>query len=115
MEAGEEEEEKSKAAFQRTWAVDVLVDLLRLESKRDTVEQYLKARPFEPADVGQLNFYLSAVDDRLRHPSDAPTIGLLLCKGKDRVTAEYALRGLNRPIGGLGDAARGALAGRPAR
>ena len=47
----------------------------------------LKPRPFEPADVGQLNVYLSAVDDRLRHPSDAPTIGLLLCKGKDRVAS----------------------------
>jgi len=79
---------------------DYYIDLLFFHIKlRCFVVVELKARPFEPADVGQLNFYLSAVDDRLRHPSDAPTIGLLLCKGKDRVTAEYALRGLNRPIG----------------
>jgi predicted nuclease of restriction endonuclease-like (RecB) superfamily len=79
---------------------DYYIDLLFFHLKlRCFVVVELKARPFEPADVGQINFYLSAVDDRLRHPSDAPTIGLLLCKGKDRVTAEYALRGLNRPIG----------------
>lgn len=76
--------------------LDLLFYHLRL---RCFVVIELKARRFEPGDVGQLNFYLSAVDDRLRHPSDAPTIGLLLCKGKDRVTAEYALRGLSRPIG----------------
>ena len=42
---------------------------------------------------------LSAVDDQLRQPNDGPTIGLLLCRGKNRVKAEYALRGLMRPIG----------------
>ena len=79
---------------------DYYIDLLFYHLKlRSFVVIELKARPFEPADVGQINFYLSAVDDRMRHVSDAPTIGLLLCKGKDRVKAEYALRGLNRPIG----------------
>lgn len=53
----------------------------------------LKARPFDSRDVGQLNMYLSAVDDQLRQPTDGPTSGLLLCKGKNRVKAEYALRG----------------------
>ena len=43
--------------------------------------------------------YLSAVDDLLRHPDDKPTIGLLLCKGKDRIVVEYALRDLRKPIG----------------
>jgi len=59
----------------------------------------LKARPFKPEDAGKLNFYLAAADDLLRHPDDAPTIGLLLCKSKNQVLAEYALRDLNKPIG----------------
>ena len=46
-----------------------------------------------------MNLYLSAVDDLMRHPDDAPTIGLLLCKGKDRVVVEYALRDLAKPLG----------------
>lgn len=59
----------------------------------------LKAGKFKPANVGQLNFYLSAVDDLMRHPSDNPTIGILLCKSKVGVSAEYALRNVNSPIG----------------
>jgi hypothetical protein len=59
----------------------------------------LKAVPFEPEFVGKLNMYMSAVDDLLRHPDDRPSIGLLLCKGKDRIVAEYALSGYKRPIG----------------
>lgn len=59
----------------------------------------LKARAFKPEDTGKLNFYLSAVDDLLRHPSDNPTIGILLCKTRDKVKAEYAFRHINRPIG----------------
>lgn len=58
----------------------------------------LKARAFNPRDVGQLNFYLSAVDDLVRGTGDNPTIGLLLCKTKKNVTAEYALRGIHSPI-----------------
>src|SRR5438874_1629894 len=46
-----------------------------------------------------MNFYLSAVDDQLRHPDDQPTIGLLLCKEKDRLIVEYALRDVKKPIG----------------
>jgi hypothetical protein len=46
-----------------------------------------------------LNLYLSAADDLLRHPDDKPTIGLLLCKEKNRLVVEYALRHLKRPIG----------------
>lgn len=58
--------------------------------------------PFDPAFVGQLNVYLSAVDDLLRHPDDKPTIGLVLCREKNRVVVEYALRDLKKPIGVAG-------------
>ena len=46
-----------------------------------------------------VNFYLSAVDDLLRQPGDAPSIGLILCRAKNRILAEYALRDMNKPIG----------------
>jgi hypothetical protein len=59
----------------------------------------LKAREFDPRDAGQINFYLSAIDDSLRSATDEPTIGLLLCKTKDNFTAEYALRNIKSPIG----------------
>lgn len=59
----------------------------------------LKAVPFEPEFAGKLNFYLSAVDSQLRHPQDGPTIGLLLCKEKERLVVEYALRDIAKPIG----------------
>jgi predicted nuclease of restriction endonuclease-like (RecB) superfamily len=59
----------------------------------------LKMRKFTPEDAGKMNFYLSAVDSQLRHPADAPSIGLILCKTRDRITAEYALRDIAKPIG----------------
>ena len=59
----------------------------------------LKARDFTPEAAGKMNFYLSAVDDRYRQPGDAPSIGLILCRSKNRVLAEYALRDLQKPIG----------------
>lgn len=59
----------------------------------------LKSVPFEPEFAGKLNFYLSAVDSQLRHPEDRPSIGLLLCKEKERVVVEYALRDIGKPIG----------------
>ena len=59
----------------------------------------LKMGKFTPADAGQLNFYLSAADDLLRTEGDAPTLGLLLCKSKDKAVAEYALRDINKPMG----------------
>lgn len=59
----------------------------------------LKAREFEPADAGQLNFYLSAIDDLVKDETDQPSIGLLLCKTKDKFTVEYALKDVNKPIG----------------
>ena len=59
----------------------------------------LKMSEFVPEYAGKMNFYLSAVDDLERHPDDAPSIGLILCKTRDRVTAEYALRNTSTPIG----------------
>lgn len=70
--------------------------------ERDIEEQLivveLKARPFEPGDASQLNFYVNVVNDKLKTSADNDTIGLLLCKGKDEVAAEYALRGYNNAI-----------------
>ena len=82
---------------------DFRIDLLFYHlTLRCYVVVELKAVPFDPAFVGQLNLYLSAVDDLLRHPDDQPTIGLLLCREKDKVVVEYALRHLKRPIGVAG-------------
>ncbi len=79
---------------------DFYLDLLFYHLKlRCFVVVELKAVPFDPAFVGQMNLYLSAVDDLLRHPDDKPTIGLLLCKSKDRLVVEYALSGFQKPIG----------------
>lgn len=59
----------------------------------------LKAGEFLPEYVSKLNFYISAIDDKLKTPADEPTIGLLLCASKSNVKVEYAMRGLNKPLG----------------
>ena len=59
----------------------------------------LKTVEFEPEFAGKLSFYLSAVDGELKSANDNPTIGLLLCKGKDKIVAEYALKDVNKPMG----------------
>ncbi len=59
----------------------------------------LKGVDFKPEHAGQLNFYLSAVDAQIKASDDKPTIGLLLCKKQNRLVAEYALSGINKPIG----------------
>jgi predicted nuclease of restriction endonuclease-like (RecB) superfamily len=59
----------------------------------------LKMDDFKPEFGGKMNFYLSAVDDLLRHPTDQPSIGIILCKLKNQVVAEYALRDLRKPMG----------------
>lgn len=59
----------------------------------------LKMGKFEPAFSGQINFYINVVDDVLRHADDRPTIGIILCKSKEDTIVEYALRGINTPIG----------------
>ena len=59
----------------------------------------LKKGDFKPEYAGKMNFYCSVVDEQLRHPQDAPTLGLILCQTKDRILAEYALRDIHKPIG----------------
>lgn len=59
----------------------------------------LKNTDFKPEYAGKLNFYLSAVDDILKHENDNPSIGILLCKSKKKLKVEYALRDINKPIG----------------
>ena len=59
----------------------------------------LKMGEFKPEYAGKMNFYLAAVDDLLRHPGDNPSIGLILCRDKDNLTIEYALRNVGTPIG----------------
>ncbi len=59
----------------------------------------LKARDFTPEAAGKMNFYLSAVDDRFRRSGDQPSIGIILCRAKNRILAEYALRDMAKPIG----------------
>ncbi|KVN94955.1 hypothetical protein WJ69_07035 [Burkholderia ubonensis] len=79
---------------------EFFVDLLFYHLKlRCYVVVELKATPFRPDYAGQLNFYLSAVDAQLRAPEDQPTIGLLLCRERNRLVAEYALRGMANPMG----------------
>jgi predicted nuclease of restriction endonuclease-like (RecB) superfamily len=79
---------------------DFFIDLLFYHLKlRCYVVVELKAGPFRPEHTGKLGFYLSAVDAQMKHPDDQPTIGLLLCKSKNTVVAEYALRDNNKPIG----------------
>jgi hypothetical protein len=80
------------------WDVGQII-LERQQRERCYVVIELKVVPFEPAFVGTINVYLSAVDDLLRHADDRPTIGLLLCRSKDKIVVEYALRDLNKPIG----------------
>lgn len=76
--------------------IDLLFYHLRL---RCYVVIDLKARAFKPEFAGKMNFYLSAVDDLLRHPDDKPSIGIILCKTKGKVIAEYALRDVAKPVG----------------
>jgi len=76
--------------------VDLLFYHVRLHS---FVVVELKATAFKPEHVGKMNFYLSAVDDLLKGAGDQPSIGLLLCRSRDRLRVEYALRGCQKPIG----------------
>lgn len=79
---------------------DFIIDLLFYHYRlRCFVVVELKAVPFDAAFVGKLNLYLSAVDDLMKQPDDQPTIGLLLCRGKNHLAVEYALRGLSQPVG----------------
>jgi predicted nuclease of restriction endonuclease-like (RecB) superfamily len=76
--------------------IDLLFYHLRL---RCYVVVELKATAFRPEHAGKMNFYLSAVDDLLKHRDDSPSIGLLLCRSRKRIQVEYALRDVSKPIG----------------
>lgn len=76
--------------------LDLLFYHLRL---RCFVVIELKIEDFKPEFAGKMNFYLSAVDDRLRHKDDQPTIGIILCKGRNDIVVEYALRDSSKPLG----------------
>lgn len=76
--------------------LDLLFYHLRL---RSFVVVELKTTEFKPEHAGKLNFYLSAADDLLKHSQDNPTIGILLCRDKNRVVVEYSLRNVHQPIG----------------
>ncbi|MFH0946889.1 MAG: PDDEXK nuclease domain-containing protein [Planctomycetota bacterium] len=76
--------------------IDLLFYHLRL---RCFVVIELKAVPFKPEFAGKMNFYLSAVDDKLRHRDDQPSIGIILCKSRDHMVVEYALKDTHKPIG----------------
>ena len=79
---------------------EFFIDLLFYHLKlRCYVVIELKGGKFKPEHLGQLGFYLTAVDAQVKHPQDNPTIGLLLCKSKNKVVAEYALRQNTQPLG----------------
>jgi predicted nuclease of restriction endonuclease-like (RecB) superfamily len=79
---------------------DFYIDLLFYHLKlRCFVVLELKTGRFVPEYASKLNFYLNVVDDTLKHKADSPSIGILICKERNKVVAEYALRGINKPIG----------------
>lgn len=79
---------------------DFFIDLLFYHTRLHCyVVIELKAIEFEPEHTGKLNFYIKAIDEQLRKEGDAATVGILLCKGKDRVVAEYALSDIHKPMG----------------
>lgn len=79
---------------------EFFIDLLfyHLELRRYVVVE-LKANSFKPEYIGQLGFYVTAIDETLKKEQDNPTIGLLLCRDKDRLTVDYSLKSINVPIG----------------
>jgi hypothetical protein len=78
------------------FSIDLLFYQLRL---RRYVVVELKTGKFKPEHLGQLGFYCTAIDAQVRAPDDEPTIGLLLCKTKNELVAEYALRTTSVPLG----------------
>lgn len=79
---------------------EFIVDLLFYHTQlRSYIVAELKLGKFKPEYLGQLNFYLTAVDKTLKHPDDNPTIGLLLCQQADHLVVEYALSTVQNPVG----------------
>jgi hypothetical protein len=90
-----------QAQQSRRAAEDYYIDLLFYHLKlRSYIVIELKTTAFRPEYVGKMNFYLSVVDDQLRHEDDKLSIGLILCKTRSKIVAEYALRNLATPVGG---------------
>ena len=79
---------------------DYYIDLLFYHLKlKSYIVVELKATEFKPEYIGKMNFYLSAVDDLVKDDNDNPTIGLILCKNKNKFIAQYSLKDINKPIG----------------
>ena len=79
---------------------DYYIDLLFYHLKlRCYIVVELKANSFKPEYAGKMNFYLNAVNDMLKSEFDNPSIGLILCQEKDKLTAQYSLKGIEQPIG----------------
>lgn len=76
--------------------IDLLFYHLRL---RSFIVIDLKKGDFKAEYAGKMNFYLNVIDDKLRHAADRPSIGMILCQDRNRIVAEYALRGMKKPIG----------------
>lgn len=81
---------------EKDYRLDLLFYHIRL---RCFVVIDLKVVEFEPEFAGKMNFYLSAVDDQIKTPEDQPSIGIILCKNKNKLEVEYALQGMSKPIG----------------
>lgn len=80
----------------KDYRLDLLFYHIRL---RCFVVVDLKVVEFEPEFAGKMNFYLSVVDDQMKTADDEPSIGIILCKNKNKLEVEYALQGMNKPIG----------------
>lgn len=79
---------------------EFFLDLLFYHTRlRCHVVVELKAGAFRPEHAGKMNFYLAAVDDKMRHPEDRPSIGMILCRSKNKVVVEYSLHAAGKPIG----------------
>ncbi len=79
---------------------EYFIDLLFYHRKlRSLVAVELKTGKFQPEYAGKMQFYLSALDDHARLDEENPSIGIIVCRSKDRTTVEYTLRDVNRPIG----------------
>ena len=85
-----------KAVLSDESRVDLLMYHTRLHCY---VAIELKAVEFQPEFLSKLNYYISAIDDLVKMPEDKPTIGLLLCRSKNAIKVEYALRGMMQPLG----------------
>jgi predicted nuclease of restriction endonuclease-like (RecB) superfamily len=81
---------------EKDYRLDLLFYHIRL---RCFVVIDLKVVEFEPEFAGKMNFYLSVVDDQIKKPEDQPSIGIILCKNKNKLEVEYALQGMSKPIG----------------